>query len=149
MLSRLDGVKETGRARWVAICPSHEDGRPSLSIREGDDGRVLLHCFAGCANVDVVHDLGLGFGSLFPVTDHRDVGTYREAKRVRRPRLGAGELLELLDREATVLDLYNRAFLGRLEAGEPVADLVERHGGDYRQALDRIETIREEWRELL
>ena len=31
---------------WVASCPCHDDTNPSLSIREGDDGRCLVHCHA-------------------------------------------------------------------------------------------------------
>ena len=34
---------------WVARCPAHSDRRPSLSICHGADGRLLLHCFAGCS----------------------------------------------------------------------------------------------------
>lgn len=47
VLSLLRGVRRSGES-WVALCPSHEDTRPSLSIGEGQDGRVLLHCFVGC-----------------------------------------------------------------------------------------------------
>jgi len=45
LLDRLDGVKRVADGRWMAKCPAHEDKRPSLSIRETDDGRVLLHCY--------------------------------------------------------------------------------------------------------
>jgi KaiC/GvpD/RAD55 family RecA-like ATPase len=43
--------KMTGHQQWLAPCPYHEDKSPSLSIGEGDDGRVLVHCHAGCENV--------------------------------------------------------------------------------------------------
>ena len=33
---------------WLAPCPAHEDGTPSLALRDGDAGRVLVHCHAGC-----------------------------------------------------------------------------------------------------
>ena len=33
---------------WMAHCPAHEDKQPSLSIAERDEGRILLHCHAGC-----------------------------------------------------------------------------------------------------
>jgi putative DNA primase/helicase len=33
---------------WCARCPAHDDRRASLSIGEGEDGRLLLHCHAGC-----------------------------------------------------------------------------------------------------
>jgi hypothetical protein len=54
LLSRLDGVRQTGPDRWIARCPAHDDGRASLSLRELDDGRVLLHDFAGCAVEEVL-----------------------------------------------------------------------------------------------
>jgi putative DNA primase/helicase len=33
---------------WTAHCPAHEDRTPSLSIRDSDDGKVLVRCHAGC-----------------------------------------------------------------------------------------------------
>jgi len=50
---------------WKAKCPSHDDQNPSLSISEGEGGRVLLHCFAGCAVDEIVSDLGLEMTDLF------------------------------------------------------------------------------------
>jgi phage/plasmid primase-like uncharacterized protein len=41
----------------VCRCPSHDDARPSLSVSEGRDGRVLVHCHAGCQRVKVLADL--------------------------------------------------------------------------------------------
>ena len=32
----------------MAKCPAHDDRSPSLSIRHADDGKVLVHCHAGC-----------------------------------------------------------------------------------------------------
>lgn len=33
---------------WLAKCPAHDDHRASLSIGEGEGGRLLLKCHAGC-----------------------------------------------------------------------------------------------------
>ncbi len=55
--------------RWQARCPGHEDRKVSLSITTGDDGRVLLHCHAGCTVADVVARLGVTTGDLFPPRD--------------------------------------------------------------------------------
>jgi DNA-binding transcriptional ArsR family regulator/energy-coupling factor transporter ATP-binding protein EcfA2 len=33
---------------FLTLCPAHSDSQPSLSISEGNNGRVLLHCFAQC-----------------------------------------------------------------------------------------------------
>ena len=49
------GARRSGSA-WMAPCPAHEDRNPSLSIREVD-GKILLHCHAGCAQRDVIEAL--------------------------------------------------------------------------------------------
>ena len=46
------------RGQWhgsygTALCPAHDDHTPSLSIRDGDDGRLLTNCFGGCDPVAV------------------------------------------------------------------------------------------------
>ena len=46
--------KQNGKG-WSARCPAHDDRNPSLSIAEGDDGRALVRCHAGCS-VDAVCD---------------------------------------------------------------------------------------------
>ncbi|MBI1778821.1 MAG: toprim domain-containing protein [Proteobacteria bacterium] len=48
--------KRTGND-WMARCPAHEDHTPSLSIRDAGDGRVLVHCHAGCDQRDVIMKL--------------------------------------------------------------------------------------------
>jgi putative DNA primase/helicase len=42
----LGGRKAGGG--WMARCPAHDDREPSLSIRDADDGKVLVRCHAGC-----------------------------------------------------------------------------------------------------
>lgn len=66
LIDQLEGVRRTGPRRWVAKCPAHEDRQPSLTIRELDDGRVLVHCFGGCGVVEVLSSVGLRFDALFP-----------------------------------------------------------------------------------
>jgi hypothetical protein len=48
----------------MARCPAHDDQNPSLSISCGQDGRILLKCFAGCSTEAVVEALGLKFADL-------------------------------------------------------------------------------------
>jgi len=38
----------------VARCPAHEDHNPSLSLKDADDGRILVKCHAGCPQDAVV-----------------------------------------------------------------------------------------------
>lgn len=66
LLTRLDGVKQFGPNRAAAKCPAHADGSPSLAIQRSDDGRILIHCFAGCEPSAVMDSLGLKMADLFP-----------------------------------------------------------------------------------
>ena len=50
LLPRLEGVRKTGTG-WSSRCPGHNDRNASLSVAEGDDGRVLLKCQIGRAHV--------------------------------------------------------------------------------------------------
>ncbi|WP_297505067.1 CHC2 zinc finger domain-containing protein [Ferrovum sp.] len=65
-LSKLKKVKRTGQLRWMACCPAHEDKSPSLSVKEGKDGRILIHCFGGCGIADITRSLGIEIQDLFP-----------------------------------------------------------------------------------
>ena len=55
-LSSLDKFRRVGQDRYVACCPAHDDRNPSLSITQTHD-RVLVHCFAGCEQRDVLRAL--------------------------------------------------------------------------------------------
>lgn len=50
---------------WTVGCPAHDDTKPSLSVSEGTDGRVLLRCQAGCETADVLAADGLDWPDLF------------------------------------------------------------------------------------
>lgn len=64
------------RGKWyrrygLACCPAHGDHKPSLTLADGTDGRLLMNCKAGCAFTDVLDALrGLGLvegrGSFTP-----------------------------------------------------------------------------------
>jgi hypothetical protein len=67
LLSRLQKVRKGFNPNtWQACCPAHQDKSPSLSLRQLDDGRVLLHCFGGCNVGEVLAALGLKIEDLFP-----------------------------------------------------------------------------------
>ena len=68
LLAKLDGIKRSG-AGWMARCPAHEDRQASLSVTTGDDGRALVHCFAGCDLEAVTRATGIATADLF---EHRD-----------------------------------------------------------------------------
>ena len=64
VLARLKGVR-TSQHGWVACCPAHNDHEPSLSIGLGDEGHILLNCFAGCSLERIVEAMGMTTASLF------------------------------------------------------------------------------------
>jgi len=66
LLNRLEKVKQRGNDSWLARCPAHKDKSPSLSIRNMADGRVLIHCFAGCDVYSVLSELNMDMSDLFP-----------------------------------------------------------------------------------
>jgi hypothetical protein len=65
VIGHLTGVRRTAGG-WIALCPSHQDRLRSLKVAEADDGKVLLHCHAGCRTQDVVASIGLSMRDLFP-----------------------------------------------------------------------------------
>jgi putative DNA primase/helicase len=51
-----------GRARqsgegWICCCPAHDDEKPSLSLTDSNEGKILIHCFADCSYAEVVDRL--------------------------------------------------------------------------------------------
>lgn len=72
-LNRMGGwPKKTPRKSkgFMGLCPNHADKNPSLSVRQTQDGKILLHCFApSCTNKRDVYEsvekaLGMDPGGL-------------------------------------------------------------------------------------
>ena len=64
VLDRLDVVSSNGE-KAMCFCPAHDDRNdPSLSLK-AENGRLLLHCFAGCQPEDIVSEIGLPMKDLF------------------------------------------------------------------------------------
>ncbi len=93
VLARLRGVRQVGPGRWKALCPAHRDHSPSLSVREAEDAKVLLHCWAGCSAEDVCRAIGLTVADLFPDNSRHIRGEKRP-----RPSRKEKELRELAAR---------------------------------------------------
>jgi hypothetical protein len=49
LLNRFDELSPRDYGQWTALCPVHADTNPSLSISINEEGRVLIHCHAGCS----------------------------------------------------------------------------------------------------
>lgn len=70
VLTQLDKVKpkqstKDGLNQWQALCPSHGDKSPSLTITECADSTVLLKCWTGCTASEIVRAIGLELKDLF------------------------------------------------------------------------------------
>lgn len=116
LLDRLDRVKQTAPGRWLARCPAHEDRSPSLSIRELEDGRVLLYDFGGCDTQAVLDALGLEMQALFPVP-------LPEAQKGRgyglsHSRIPPRDLLEVISEETSVVAVIAADFLAQHSISE-------------------------------
>ena len=66
VLSRLENVRRSGPSRWTARCPAHDDRNPSLSVKVGEDRRVLIYCHAGCSIEEILEAIDLTLKNLFP-----------------------------------------------------------------------------------
>jgi len=51
------GGRMRSKSVGIACCPAHKDRNPSLSVSEGADGRILVKCFAGCSQAEVIDAL--------------------------------------------------------------------------------------------
>lgn len=129
ILQHLDKVKKTGKG-YQARCPAHDDGGPSLSLREGDDGRVLLHCFAGCSTASVMAAIGLTMADLFPPSN-----TPRRPPPA--PGISRRELQTAAEHERAIL------FILRCDAkrGKPISQNDMRRGQVARQRIKLAESF--------
>ena len=105
LISRLDGVKETGHGKYIARCPAHDDRSPSLAVKDGDGGRVILHCFAGCETEDVLNAIGLTFADVMP----ERIGAEHSYKPL-KPRFDARQVLECISHEVMVVCILAERF---------------------------------------
>ena len=72
ILGRFSNVEEatTGADKnvvreWSARCPVHDDRRNSLYIGQKTDGKIMIHCQAGCDNDRILTAAGLTYADLF------------------------------------------------------------------------------------
>lgn len=120
LLSRLEEVREVGKDRWIARCPSHDDRTPSLSITEVDD-RQLIHCHAGCDALSVVQAVGLSLVDLFD--DHH---AHRTPLKKPQRRIDYKSLVVLMRHEALVIWLAAKDLAAGRALHEDDVGIVQR-----------------------
>ena len=111
-LSRVDGVKQTGPGRWIFRVPTRKDKRPSGSARELEDGRLLIHDFAGDSVPEILAAVGLEMTDLFPEKITTD-------KRGERRPFPAADALRCVAFECLVV----AAAAAALAAGQPISSV--------------------------
>ena len=81
ILDQLANVRKSGSG-WTARCPAHEDKNNSLSIGQGDDGRTLLKCFAGCTFEEICAAKGWKPSDLFTHSSDKRNGSRKSSPRI-------------------------------------------------------------------
>lgn len=62
--------RRTGDDTYMACCPAHRDKSPSLSLKGLPDGRVLMHCFAGCSWDEILFVMDMDPSEIMPPNDN-------------------------------------------------------------------------------
>ena len=70
VLSKLEQVRQSGN-KAMAKCPAHDDGSSSLSIKHLDNGKVLIHCFAGCTGEEILSAAGVSWLDIYPEAGYK------------------------------------------------------------------------------
>ena len=65
VLQHFRVMRQEGPNSWMCVCPAHTDTNASLHISLGDNGKILLKCFSGCAAHDIAAAAGLTMQDLF------------------------------------------------------------------------------------
>ncbi len=100
IIAKALGGRKAGNS-WMARCLAHDDREPSLSIRQADDGKVLVRCHAGCNQFTVIE--ALRARGLWKDDNHHRRHIVR---RERRPALHAPPNRAYAKRTVTALRLW-------------------------------------------
>lgn len=75
VLSHFRNVKRSG-GYHTATCPCHDDRQNSLSIKQQDDGKISIQCYAGCDIGGVLAAVGLTWDDLYPESRNSNGGGF-------------------------------------------------------------------------
>jgi hypothetical protein len=104
ILGALENVHTKGD-QYRARCPVHQKAgsrSTTLSIKEETDGRVLLHCFAGCGYEEVLSAIGLEKKHLFPPETYIANWAYERDPLKKSPR----QIIDDCKPSATLVQVY-------------------------------------------
>ena len=137
-------ARRVGSGRWMARCPRTRPIKASLSVREGREGRLLMHCFAGCTLPAVLEACGLRMNDLFSEsslsTEHVGEAIRRREQLEAEARAGRLQRSKLTNRFHKLDRLTERlaAKMATTTASTPeVNELAKR----FHQAVERTRTL--------
>ena len=132
-VKHVAGARRTSRG-WIARCPAHGDRSPSLSISQGHDERILIHCFSGCTVEEVCSALRLSMRDLFPIKDRASPLVLRRRHRQRE----AARHVEEIGRhhQGAVIDLHREA--ENLIRSARDIDITQWSNNRLNEELDRL-----------
>jgi DNA-binding transcriptional ArsR family regulator len=104
--------------QWRALCPAHDDQHPSLTFTERN-GRILLHCFAGCSIDAICNALGISLKDLRTDQDLERRITFE----VRDPNGALVALHERIERSAKKTFVWRHPDGRKAQGDLKVADL--------------------------
>lgn len=119
MLRVSRGSPESGEV--MCRCPAHDDRTASLSVREGEGGKILVHCMAGCSTAAVVQAMGLKLADLFP-EDSRKGQQPHPRKPQQKPAAAAPAAAAQPKQKDTLGDLV-KAYVYADEDGNPLFEV--------------------------
>jgi hypothetical protein len=125
----------------MARCPAHDDRTPSLSIDQGDDGCVLLTCFAGCTYKAIVAKLGIEECETFPPTE-----AAATASRPPRPPREFESAKAAADAYRATLGKESARWTYRDAQGEPIGLVLRWDREDGSKAIRPAWRFGERWR---
>lgn len=131
-IGRLEGVRTRGDGQFLARCPAHDDRSPSLSVREIDDGTILVKCFSGCTAFEIVAAVGLELHDLFPPR-------LPDQPRPRRQRhhLSVRDVVEILHDEFLLVQIV----AADVAAGRAISSVDRDRLATARQRIARIHEV--------
>jgi hypothetical protein len=124
---------------WIARCPAHEDKQASLSIGQGHDGCVLVHCHAGCTPEQIVSKVSLTMADLFPKGAKVGVTSVRHAQHCNTPSTGC-TLADYSAAKHIPVEALKRFGVAEIKIyGAPALRMIYRHA-DGTEAAIRFRT---------
>lgn len=89
-LAKLEGVTSDGKGGWMACCPAHDDHNPSMHVNVGNDGKILVKCYAGCSTGDICAAVGVKVRDLMPERPGRDGGKGKGKTKAKAQKAASG-----------------------------------------------------------